>query len=129
MLAMTAASSWAEQVVPLAPGTPHLIVLDAARRDAQWGVWVAEQGRFLGGRIRDRGAAEQLAPSLAQGLEAAALSLSDIGAIVVGIGPGSYAGLRIALSFAKGLAAGSGKPLIAVPSLEGLLLDAPGAHD
>ncbi|MDL2221343.1 tRNA (adenosine(37)-N6)-threonylcarbamoyltransferase complex dimerization subunit type 1 TsaB [Parabacteroides sp. OttesenSCG-928-N08] len=39
-------------------------------------------------------------------------------AVAVSSGPGSYTGLRIGVSFAKGLCFGQGLPLIAVPTLE-----------
>jgi tRNA threonylcarbamoyladenosine biosynthesis protein TsaB len=41
-----------------------------------------------------------------------------IDAVAVSSGPGSYTGLRIGVSIAKGLCFGSGIPLIAVPTLE-----------
>ncbi len=44
----------------------------------------------------------------------------EIEAVAVGMGPGSYTGLRIGVSFAKGLCYGLGKPLIAINSLEAL---------
>lgn len=46
------------------------------------------------------------------------ISLTDIGAISVGLGPGSYTGLRIGLSTAKGICYGLNIPIIGISSLE-----------
>jgi len=44
-------------------------------------------------------------------------------ALTISIGPGSFTGLRIGLSVAKGLAFASGKPLLAISTLEALALN------
>lgn len=48
------------------------------------------------------------------------LDVSDLDAIAVSEGPGSYTGIRIGVSTAKGLCFGADKPLIAVGSLQSL---------
>lgn len=48
------------------------------------------------------------------------LSADNLDAIAVSMGPGSYTGLRIGVSTAKGLSYGAGLPLIAVPTLESM---------
>lgn len=50
------------------------------------------------------------------------LSVSDIVAIAVANGPGSFTGLRVGVSFAKGLAMGLGAKLVALNTLEALAL-------
>jgi len=42
----------------------------------------------------------------------------DITALAVAIGPGSYTGTRIALSYAKGIVAATGLPLVGIPTLD-----------
>jgi len=46
--------------------------------------------------------------------------LKDISAVAVSIGPGSFTGLRIGLSSAKGLCYALGKPLIIVPTFDAI---------
>jgi tRNA threonylcarbamoyladenosine biosynthesis protein TsaB len=46
------------------------------------------------------------------------LKVRDLAAVAVSMGPGSYTGLRIGVSAAKGLCYGSSIPLIAVPTLQ-----------
>ena len=52
------------------------------------------------------------------------LTIADCDAICVSMGPGSYTGLRVGVSTAKGLCFGSGKPLIAVGTLDTLVAQA-----
>ena len=49
------------------------------------------------------------------------LKLADCDAVCVSKGPGSYTGLRVGVSTAKGLCFGSGKPLLAVGTLDTLV--------
>ena len=64
--------------------------------------------------------AKQLMLLLDQILEKTALKVGDFSAIAVSSGPGSYTGLRIGVSVAKGLAYAQDLPIIAVDTLEGL---------
>lgn len=54
-------------------------------------------------------------------LEGAGISLQEIEAVSLGKGPGSYTGLRIGASSAKGFCYGLKVPLIAVNSLENMI--------
>jgi len=65
-----------------------------------------------------RGHAEALAPMVAEALEAAGLSPKDIDKVAICTGPGSFTGLRVALSFAKGFALPRKLPVIGMDALE-----------
>ena len=62
--------------------------------------------------------AEKLHPFILDCMQRGAFSFKEIHAISVGKGPGSYTGLRIGVSAAKGLCFANNIPLIAVNSLE-----------
>lgn len=51
-------------------------------------------------------------------LSLAGLELRDIGAVAVAVGPGSFNGLRVGMSVAKGLCYGLGVPIIGVGTLD-----------
>lgn len=61
---------------------------------------------------------EQITLLIKQCMELAGLRLKELDAIAVSSGPGSYTGLRIGVSTAKGLCMAIEKPLIAIGSLE-----------
>ncbi|MBN1665584.1 MAG: tRNA (adenosine(37)-N6)-threonylcarbamoyltransferase complex transferase subunit TsaD, partial [Anaerolineales bacterium] len=63
-------------------------------------------------------------PIVEQALKQAALSLSELDAIAVTRGPGLPGSLVVGLNAAKGLALGSGKPLLGLNHLEGHLYSA-----
>ncbi|MGA9720846.1 MAG: tRNA (adenosine(37)-N6)-threonylcarbamoyltransferase complex dimerization subunit type 1 TsaB [Candidatus Binatus sp.] len=57
-------------------------------------------------------------------LSAAGMQIAGLGAIAVGTGPGSFTGLRIGLSYAKGIAMASGCALVGVPGFDAMALAA-----
>lgn len=61
--------------------------------------------------------AEMLHPFIKQLLDEAKLGFKDLNAVAVGKGPGSFTGLRIGVSAAKGLCFALNIPLIAIDSL------------
>jgi len=63
---------------------------------------------------------EKLTVFIQKVLDRAKLQLKDIDAIAVSKGPGSYTGLRIGVSVAKGLCYALDKPLIAVDTLQAM---------
>ena len=65
-----------------------------------------------------------IVPVVEQALASAQLGLADLDAIAVTQGPGLAGSLVVGLNMAKGLALGSGKPLIGVNHLEGHIYSA-----
>ncbi len=61
---------------------------------------------------------ERLMATIDEQLRQSDMTLGDIDVFVVASGPGSFTGLRIGLSTAKGLCFATGKPLVMVPTLE-----------
>ena len=69
--------------------------------------------------IASRKHIEHVMPVIDEALKKAHLGLTEIDAIAVTYGPGLVGALLVGLSAAKGLALGTGKPLIGVNHLEG----------
>jgi len=61
-----------------------------------------------------------LAPAISALLHSAGIKPTDLGAIAVSSGPGSYTGLRVGSSTAKAMAYSLGIPIIAIPTLMSL---------
>jgi tRNA threonylcarbamoyladenosine biosynthesis protein TsaB len=70
---------------------------------------------------------ERLMSTVDRVLSDTGVTLADIDAFAVSIGPGSFTGLRIGVSTVKGLAFTTGKPVAAVPSLRALAWNIPEA--
>jgi tRNA threonylcarbamoyladenosine biosynthesis protein TsaB len=68
--------------------------------------------------LADRSRSERIMPLIDGLLRETGVGLKDLGGISVSIGPGSFTGLRVGLSTAKGLGFALGLPLVGVSSLE-----------
>ena len=80
---------------------------------------VAEDGKILCAGYQDTGLTHSrtLMPIVEGILKNTNLTIGDIGAIAVAVGPGSFTGIRIGVAAAKGLAFGADKPVLAVSTL------------
>jgi len=92
------------------------------------GSTVSRLGLVSGGRIvaalerpvKSHGA--DLPTAVDELLRGAGLEIRDLYAIAVGTGPGSFTGLRVGLSYAKGVAAGAHIQIVGIPSLDAMAL-------
>lgn len=75
-----------------------------------------------------RGHGDLILPTLEKALDAARITKQDMSLIVCGKGPGSFTGVRVGLSAARGLADSLHIPVVALPVPTVMLRDAQGAH-
>lgn len=70
----------------------------------------------------DRSSSAMLTTLISSTVEHSGYTLRDLDAVVIAKGPGSYTGLRVGVSTAKGLCYAIDKPLIAINTLEAMAL-------
>lgn len=73
--------------------------------------------------------ASELMPAIAKLCAAQSWSSADLHQLYVSTGPGSFTGLRVAISIARALAQATGCQLVAVPTLDVIALNAPPEAD
>lgn len=85
-------------------------------------VSMADCGKIIGIKENDAGRshASVLSVFIQELLNETEITSDSLDAVAVSIGPGSYTGLRIGVSTAKGMCYGSNIPLIAVPTLQSM---------
>ena len=85
-------------------------------------VGLARDGELISLRESDQGRdhARQVGVFVDELLSQTGIAPEELDAVAVGKGPGSYTGLRIGVSFAKGLCYGLRIPLVAIGSLDAL---------
>lgn len=97
----------------------YILNLETATKNCS--VALAKEGKTIVYKeIADEGYshAERLHVFIEEVIKEAGISLNDLAGIAVSQGPGSYTGLRIGVSAAKGLCYALGIPLIAVDTLQ-----------
>lgn len=97
-----------------------LLAIDTATRTAGLALYDEANGWVLGEEAWysvNRHTVE-LMPRLAHLLEQQDVTPADLTGLVVSLGPGSFTGLRIGLSVAKGIALARKLPLVGVPTLD-----------
>lgn len=98
----------------------RILGVDTATRRASVGVLIDGVVIVEQSQVAESNHAVSLLPLIADVLRQAHCSVGDLEVVAVSAGPGSFTGLRIGLSVAKGLARATGLRLVAVPTLEAL---------
>ena len=100
------------------------VILNIETATTNCSVSLAENGKLLVIKEHDTPSyshSEQLHVFIEEVIALANIELSDIDAVAVSKGPGSYTGLRIGVSTAKGLCFSLDVPLISIPTLESMV--------
>ncbi|HLW14757.1 MAG TPA: tRNA (adenosine(37)-N6)-threonylcarbamoyltransferase complex dimerization subunit type 1 TsaB [Flavobacteriaceae bacterium] len=97
------------------------IILQIETSSTNTSVVLAKDGKVIASKEQDSAGYSHeklLHPFVEQVLQEAKLNMTDLDAIAVGSGPGSFTGLRIGVAGAKGLCFALDIPLISVPTME-----------
>lgn len=97
-----------------------ILLIETATAVCSVGVCRGNQMAAIRETSRQNSHAAMVAVFIDEVLKEAGISPSELDAIAVSMGPGSYTGLRIGVSSAKGLCYALSKPLIAVSTLKSL---------
>lgn len=83
---------------------------------------ISQDGKILCAGYQDTGLTHSrtLMPIVENLFQNTGMTLSDVDAVAVAVGPGSFTGIRIGVSAAKGLAFGAEKPAIGVSTLSAM---------
>jgi tRNA threonylcarbamoyladenosine biosynthesis protein TsaB len=96
-----------------------ILAIDTALDACAAGVLDTEAGRLIAqeSQAMKRGHAEALMPLIARVIEQSGIAFAALDRIAVTTGPGSFTGLRVGLSAARGIALAANKPVVGLTTL------------
>jgi tRNA threonylcarbamoyl adenosine modification protein YeaZ len=97
----------------------RVLAIDTALEACSAAVLDTEQGGILASESLPmvRGHAEALMPLVARVMSEARLEFLELDRVAVTVGPGSFTGLRVGVSAARGIAVAAGKPAVGLTTL------------
>jgi tRNA threonylcarbamoyladenosine biosynthesis protein TsaB len=100
----------------------RVLAIDCALGACAAAVLDSDSGSIIASETRAmvRGHAEALMPLIARVMSNAEIEFRELDRIAVTVGPGSFTGLRVGISAARGIALAAAKPAIGVTTLAGL---------
>jgi tRNA threonylcarbamoyladenosine biosynthesis protein TsaB len=96
-----------------------ILAIDTALDACAAGILDTDAGKMIAHETlpMKRGHAEALMPLIARVMKASGIAFASLDRIAVTTGPGSFTGLRVGLSAARGIALAAGKPAVGVTTL------------
>src|SRR3954468_5049331 len=109
----------------------RVLAIDTALGACSAAVFDAERGDIIASETvaMSRGHAEAVMPLIARVMDLADIEFAELDRIAVTTGPGSFTGLRVGISAARGIALASGRPAIGLSTLAGFAAPYIAAHD
>jgi tRNA threonylcarbamoyladenosine biosynthesis protein TsaB len=95
-----------------------ILAIDTATRCAGIALYDGQSILFEVNWRSNESHTRELAPMVVRALAQQGIEPSDLSGLIVSLGPGSFTGLRIGLSVAKGIAFATGQPLLGIPTLD-----------
>ncbi len=97
----------------------RVLAIDTALAACSAAVFDSDAGDALASETQPmvRGHAEALMPLIARVMDQAGIEFSDLDRVAVTTGPGSFTGMRVGISAARGIALATGKPAIGLTTL------------
>ncbi|CAN5573428.1 tRNA (adenosine(37)-N6)-threonylcarbamoyltransferase complex dimerization subunit type 1 TsaB [soil metagenome] len=106
--------------VSITSPSPMLLAIETATDICSVALWIDDAVRAEANLVMPRRHAAELVPLVDNLMARAGCTPESINAVAVSLGPGSYTGLRIGLSTAKGLCLATGAKLVGVGTLPAL---------
>jgi len=107
----------AEKLLELSAGVGPVLGLDTASATAS--LAIVAHGELLAQHSQSAAShGAELPAAAAEVVKLAGITLKDLSGVAVGIGPGSFTGLRVGLAYAKGLILALGCALIGIPTFD-----------
>ena len=96
-----------------------ILAIDTALDACAAGILDTDAGELVAQELvgMKRGHAEALMPLIARVMKASGIAFARLDRIAVTTGPGSFTGLRVGLSAARGIALAADKPVVGVTTL------------
>lgn len=98
-----------------------ILAIDTSSQWCSVAIFIDSNTYFYRHQLLANTASQYLLQLIQEVLDEAKLELSDVALIAVSQGPGAFTGIRLGVGVAQGMAFATNKPLIPIPSLDGMV--------